>query len=355
MTDSASDPSNTSPLHAEDRLPPVEPPSGSFIMQLFLIPMLIVGVVVMVWLMFSWLAQMDNRPEELLNDLERLNHSSWQKALTLANNLSDPKYREMRRDPQVARRLANVLQKHIDQQQLGKEAIDLRVYLCHALGNFEVPEVLPALLSAATTERDTKEITVRRSAVWAIGQVAEHLGAEQVLAHPDVFAAIKSASEEFGDGDELVPRGRLRSTAAVVLGKLGSSVAMERLVEMLVDPYPDTRYNAAVALADQGSVAANDTLLEMLDIENEEVVKYEKGNGAESNGDNPDRIWKRQDVILQTLRAVRALHAKNADADLSEIAAAVRAVVTADMPNKIQIEALAVARELENRERTTTE
>ena len=35
-------------------LPPVEAPTGSFILQLFLIPLVIVTMVVLLWLMFSW-------------------------------------------------------------------------------------------------------------------------------------------------------------------------------------------------------------------------------------------------------------------------------------------------------------
>ena len=45
-----------------DDLPPVEPPSAGFLVQLFLVPALIVGIIVCVWLAFHWLAQLGNDP-----------------------------------------------------------------------------------------------------------------------------------------------------------------------------------------------------------------------------------------------------------------------------------------------------
>ena len=39
--------------------------------------------------MFSWLARMGSSPEQLVQDLRRLNEASWQKALTLADLLRD--------------------------------------------------------------------------------------------------------------------------------------------------------------------------------------------------------------------------------------------------------------------------
>ena len=55
----------------EDNLPPVQPPSAGFLMQLFVIPMVIVVVIVMVSLMFNWLAHMGTRPEQLVQELGR--------------------------------------------------------------------------------------------------------------------------------------------------------------------------------------------------------------------------------------------------------------------------------------------
>ena len=42
----------------DDNLPPVSPPTAGFLMQLFIVPMVIVVIIVMVCLMFNWLAHL---------------------------------------------------------------------------------------------------------------------------------------------------------------------------------------------------------------------------------------------------------------------------------------------------------
>src|SRR5947209_12733222 len=54
-------------------LPPVVPPSGRFIVQLFLVPGLIVAGAVIVLLAFSWLSSSNRSPAAFLRDLESSN------------------------------------------------------------------------------------------------------------------------------------------------------------------------------------------------------------------------------------------------------------------------------------------
>jgi len=75
------------PLSPDDALPPVEPPSAGFILQLFVVPGVIVVVVVTVWLMFNWLAHMGNDRDAYVRDLSRNNEARWQAAFNLANAL----------------------------------------------------------------------------------------------------------------------------------------------------------------------------------------------------------------------------------------------------------------------------
>ena len=74
----------------DDSLPPVEPPSAAFLVQLFLVPALIVGIIVFVWLAFHWLAQLGNDPEGYVRALKRPSEGRWQAALNLANDLRGP-------------------------------------------------------------------------------------------------------------------------------------------------------------------------------------------------------------------------------------------------------------------------
>ena len=303
------------PIAAADQLPPVEPPTAGFIVQLFLIPMLIVGIIVVVWLLFSWLAHMGSRPEQLVNDLERVNYASWQQALTLGKALQDSSNSEVARNPQLAKRLADVLQLHLDEGHMDHDHIWLRMYLCLALGEFESLNGLPVLVEAARTERDPKELDMRRAALWAIGRLAKRNSPAAVLKNSEVMDVIDQAAMDIGTGsDEAQTRGRLRSTAAYVLGELPGDESRDRLANMLFDAFPDARYNAAVALSRQGDVRAIETLTEMLDPDNEESTRYEED---ESQG------WKRQDVMLQALRAVHLLGENNPDADLETLSQAI--------------------------------
>ena len=74
-------------LSPDDALPPVEPPSAGFILQLFFIPGMIVLVIVMIWLLFSWLAHKGNDRDALVKALSRNNEARWQAAFNLANDL----------------------------------------------------------------------------------------------------------------------------------------------------------------------------------------------------------------------------------------------------------------------------
>src|SRR5881227_2641605 len=90
-------------------LPPVSPPTATFILQLFLIPLLIVTIVVLLWLLFGWIAHMGHENAgDLVRGIERGDTGSGQLAFELAGLLrsSDPKYDALRRDSALAGRLA---------------------------------------------------------------------------------------------------------------------------------------------------------------------------------------------------------------------------------------------------------
>lgn len=314
-------PSSASQVAAADQLPPVEPPSAGFIVQLFLIPMLIVGIIVVVWLMFSWLAQSGNRPEELVKDLERLNHASWQQALTLGKALQDPSNAQFARNPNLAKRLSEVLKKHLDDGHLDRDHVWLRMYLCLALGEFESLEGVPVLVEAAETERKPTELDVRRAALWALGRLAKRNSAAELLKYDGVMSTIDRAVGDFGGSDDEKERGRLRSTAAYILGEMPSDETREKLVKMTFDAHPDVRYNAAVSLSRQGDVRAVETLEEMLDPENTESGRLE---------DAESQKWKRQDVMFQAIRATELLAEKNPTADLSSLSQAMEQLMEMD-------------------------
>ena len=95
--------------HSPDDLPPVEPPSAAFLVQLFLVPGLIVAIIVCVWLAFHWLAHLGNDPQAYVRTLRRDNEGRWQAALNLANDLRGPGGAALKADEPLATELGRIL------------------------------------------------------------------------------------------------------------------------------------------------------------------------------------------------------------------------------------------------------
>src|SRR6476659_6109216 len=124
-------------LSPDDVLPPVEPPSASFILQLFIVPGVIVLVVVMIWVMFNWLAQKGNDSDAFVRALGRNNEARWQAAFNLANALRAERgsnHPRLTADPRLARQLAEILDREIDAASMENNPVTLRIYLSRALG-----------------------------------------------------------------------------------------------------------------------------------------------------------------------------------------------------------------------------
>src|SRR5438874_7454756 len=105
-------------------LPPVAPPTATFILQLFLIPLLIVTIVVFVWLLFSWVAHMGrDNASDLVKSIERGETWSGESAYELANLLRSPdqKYDALRTDKALALRLADFLDRDLAQPVTRKD------------------------------------------------------------------------------------------------------------------------------------------------------------------------------------------------------------------------------------------
>lgn len=305
-------------------LPQIEPPSAGFLVQLFVIPMIIVGIIVAVWMMFSWLAHMGSNPRELVRDLKKPNEASWQRALTLADLLRNPAHEELKNDVEMATELATVLNGQLDQESFDETSIRLRMFLARALGEFKVPQALPPILRAATLERDPAEIDVRRTALEAIAVFANNNPDAALSDDEACMDALIAASRERTEvAAEQQVRADLRSTAAYVLGVIGGDSALDRLVILLDDPYTNARYNAATGLCRYGDARAIPVLLEMLDPENQE-----SGLGEEHES---GRDWKRLQVINTGIRSAAQLVVGNSTDDLEPVRAALQDIVDSEL------------------------
>src|SRR5580704_2519182 len=100
--------------HPDPPLPPVQPPSAGFIVQLFVIPALIVLAVVGVWALFGKIASSDEDWRELVEDIRNTNqHRRWRGADGLARLLQDDQQStnpgdRLAANPEIARALVDL-------------------------------------------------------------------------------------------------------------------------------------------------------------------------------------------------------------------------------------------------------
>jgi hypothetical protein len=174
-------------------LPPVAPPSGKFIIQLFLVPGLIVVVAVLILIGATWLVGGESAPEILLDRLANSNEEvRWRAANEIAQRLTrDP---ELASNPKVALRLTGLLRKAIDElnqtehglseaerQKERKSLLTKRKdieFLCPCVGNLILPTGAPLLTELALRKQggDLKTVVhLRRRAVWALTNLGDNL------------------------------------------------------------------------------------------------------------------------------------------------------------------------------------
>jgi hypothetical protein len=177
----------------ENGLPPVAPPSGKFIIQLFLVPALIVAVAVFLWVGARWLANEGSAPDKLLNGLADANPEvRWRAADDLAQRLTRDD--QLAANPTVALRLSELVRAAIDdieraapsasdpkRQDERKALLQKRKdieFLCPCLGALIVPTGVPLLNELAQLNKgaDAKSLVLlRRRAVWSLANLGENL------------------------------------------------------------------------------------------------------------------------------------------------------------------------------------
>ncbi|HEX4148665.1 MAG TPA: HEAT repeat domain-containing protein [Pirellulales bacterium] len=323
-----------SPEHssAQDNLPPVQAPSGAFVLQLFIVPAVIVGVIAMLYALFFWWGQVrSDDAQKYVQALDRDSEARWQAAVNLADALRDPRNVELKQNADIARKLSEKLQREIEAGHTDKSSLQLRIYLCHALGEFQVSDGVSALLLAAKTERGADEKYVRFAALKALTVFVSQPGISGSV-QAQILSVMLDASH---DGEPLV-----RSTAAFALGALGGPKAIERLERMLTDPSSNVRYNAATMLASRGQMAAVPVLTEMLDSN----AVIDVGSKEE---DEPSRANKRISIMVNGLRAARKLAALHPGEKIARLREAVGQLESSREPTSVRLEAVAVAKDMD--------
>jgi hypothetical protein len=237
-------------------LPPVEPPSAGFVVQLFVIPAVVVVVVIIVWLLFGKLAGGERDASEYVRQLRSPTANRGRVAFELATLIqNDPKIGS---DPGLLGELTELLA-----QELGRnEEPNLTQYLVLTIGAFQTLEAKSEsgrhvdpldVLGRALDPKYDSEIRIAAAASLAkqAARVEGTLEGSPVIKELD--EAAKSGEPE------------LRQVAVYALGFFGGPTARAILERSLKeDENRFVRYNAAIALARKGELAAVPTLREML-------------------------------------------------------------------------------------------
>ncbi|HBU38311.1 MAG TPA: hypothetical protein DEB70_10975 [Planctomycetaceae bacterium] len=284
--------SSNQPMNPDDSLPPVEPPSAAFLVQLFLIPGIIVAIIVCVWLAFHWLAHLGNDPQAYVRTLRRANEGRWQAALNLANDLRGPNGSGLKSDVKLASELGSILDDEVGSGRTGEQSETLRLYLCRALGEFTVPEAAPALVRRVN-ENDDDSIT--QAAIEALAVLATNLqiASKSFENQDDVVAAVLATTTSTNS--------RVRDACGFTLGVLGGEKSIEGLLRLMGDPSTDVRSNAALGLARLGQTEAYETLSEMLSLEDIHLDEKVLDDKTQSER------YKRALVVVNALRGVTML------------------------------------------------
>lgn len=250
-----------------DELPPVKPPSGIFILQLFVVPGLIVLAIVAVWILFGKLATSEQDWRSLVVELRHPNeHRRWRAAHGLAQVLKadedlKDKGHKLATNVEIAQSLADTLSTELKKNSKVDADLKFQSFLALTLGMFDLPDVVfPPLEKAIQLRHEPEEkevreqmLEVRKNALAAVALIGGRAQERQQPIHDaGMVAALLDVSRS---DDKLV-----RQVAAFTLGLMDDPQARARLEEMLLDADELTQIDAAIALVRSGNTRGYDVL-----------------------------------------------------------------------------------------------
>jgi len=290
-----------SPL--SDDLPPVQPPSAAFIVQLFVFPALIVMGVVAIWWMFGLIAAGEQDWHTLLQDLQSQNLMIRNRAMYgMAQVLDQDKRRgdqghHLNQNREIAQAFSDQLIMELRRNSTSKEAVAIQEFLTRALGmmtSFDV--TAPALRMALEPQHD---VEIRKSAIISLSLVAgQAMEAGQPLSDPETIDSLIQLSS-----DSLPV---LRQSAGFALGLLDSPEATHQLEVLLGDGDQIARVNAAVGLARHGSTAGFTVMHDSLKLPAVNVVAESPTNARAATSASDDQFL----VVKNVLKAIHDLARK---------------------------------------------
>ena len=315
-----------------EHLPPVQPPSVGFIVQLFVVPAIIVAVVVGLYLLFTRMASGEADWRQLVSDIRSENpHVRWSSANQLATLLTDAAQKpadpaagpSLSSNREIAQALVPSFTDLARKTTLTEEEQLQLEFLAKAVGQLDVPDlVIPALIEGAqagsmTDFRHTLRKTALNSLAMVVGRARDHKRLSTLP--PDLDSQLALISE---DPDRL-----FRNQAAFVLGLSGGPAAIDRLKVMLEDPEPLVRANAAVGLARNASKAGLSVLEEILkDSSNWKMDPPGANESPEKAAEEDGVRFERIKMLGNALRAVGDLGPQLSDTERDRLTAEVQRI-----------------------------
>jgi HEAT repeat protein len=243
--------------------------------QFFLIPLLVVGATVLVYVGFRGLLSEDRSVEEYLIDIRSGgSNRRWPAAYELSRLMSDPAFAQK----EQAKLAPELIKAFADSKN---DDPRVRQYLALTLGRLTppVPAEARQLLIDALDDADGQ---TRISAIWALGSTGD--------------GSVTPAVAKMYHSDDA----GVRKMAVYALGSLPIEGGYETLVKALEDAQADVQWNAAVALARHGRHDGVAVLRRMLD---RAYVERNVTRQAQPR----EEIDPVGDVIISGLRAIAAL------------------------------------------------
>jgi hypothetical protein len=245
--------------------------------QFFLIPLLVVGATILVYVGFRSLLSEDRSAEEYLTDIRSGgSNRRWPAAYELSRLMSDPEFVKAE-EAKIAPELIKAFS-----ESKGDDP-RIRQYLALTLGRLTPP--IPAEARQLLVEAlDDPDSQTRLSAIWALGSTGD------ATLVPDLERMARS--EDAG----------VRKMAVYALGSMPVGAGNDALVTALEDQAPDVQWNAAIALARHGRLEGVPVLRRMLDRAYVERTVTRQPSAQEE-------IDPVGEVMISGLRAIAALKA----------------------------------------------
>lgn len=294
-----------------ENLPPVEPPSAGFIVQLFVVPALIVGVVCGLYFLFARAATTEYDWRQLVADIKSENpHIRWRAALGLSQALeSDRQRREQQgnmattvstplaENAEVAGALCELYSTLIATNAPNDEQTKQIEFLSKAIGLLDLDEAtLPVLRRGAETSRPAE---IRKHSMTGLVMiVGRRFEKGTPIGDASLQDDILAMSRE--------PDQLSRHQATFVLGLIPSDETLNRARELLNDGDQLTRVNAAIALARNESLDCVPALFDVL----RDGAEWKLDPAQVKTEEQGAQFFEQGLMVTNSLKALDSLHSQ---------------------------------------------